>query len=212
MTVSKVMICNLALSAIGDKSRIQSLSEASPQAAECNLHYDQCLRLVLEDVDWSFCSVTATSALLAATPPDDWTYMYAEPANSVKVREIVNALGRVRDPIPFARHYYATNAQRVLLTDFEDPTWRYTRYIDDPIIYSTKFVECLSYMIASKISMALTRKGELSEAMSKMYLRSKMEAAVTDGNEIHQNGEEPRAVEWIEARGRVRNYWTKDYA
>ncbi len=196
--VSKVQICNLALSALGSKAKIQALTEESKEAQACNLHYTPALRTILEDVDWSFCSATATSALSSDDPPDDWTYMYAEPANSAKVREIVNELGRTRDPIPFARHIH--NGQRMLLTDWEAPTWRYTLENDDPTTYSGAFVEAFKYLLAANIAMELTRKPEIAEAMSKQYRLAKQNANTNDANEIHENGEPEKTIEWIDIR------------
>lgn len=96
-------ICNMALSAIGSQSRIVAITEQSPEAAECNLHYGQVLVELLRLHTWRFARRNAALAVLkarAGTPENPvgsggaepewpWNYSYAYPTDAVKLRYIL---------------------------------------------------------------------------------------------------------------------------
>lgn len=104
--MDSVTICNMALSAIGARSRIVSLSEQSPEAAECNLHYEQTLLGLLRMTPWRWARANVALAVWKArrgTPenPDGtatadpewpWMYSYLYPAECAKARYILPQL------------------------------------------------------------------------------------------------------------------------
>lgn len=51
---SEIEICNIALSRIGNSRSINSMTEASKEANQCSLHYEQCRDAVLSDFPWNF--------------------------------------------------------------------------------------------------------------------------------------------------------------
>jgi hypothetical protein len=114
---SQTDICNLALSVIGTRSSIASMSEASPEAQACTLHFEASCRALLRIAPWSFARVTAPGMLLAAAPgttenPNgvvplplvpvsvvnpvgstpaqivSWCYEYAWPQDCVRLRQV----------------------------------------------------------------------------------------------------------------------------
>jgi hypothetical protein len=96
-------ICNQALSVVGTRSTIASLTEASNEAQQCSLHYDTILTGLLRLHRWSFARRQMSLALLCAasgtpenpsgTPPfpvQPWNYSYAYPNDCVRVRSVFN--------------------------------------------------------------------------------------------------------------------------
>ncbi len=65
---SNVDLCNRALSVIGTRSSIASMSEASPEARACTLHFEATCRALLRLAPWSFARATVQAALIAAAP------------------------------------------------------------------------------------------------------------------------------------------------
>ncbi|MDR3569622.1 MAG: hypothetical protein P4L43_16475 [Syntrophobacteraceae bacterium] len=63
-----VTICNRALSVIGTRSSIASMTEASPEAQACALHFEPSCRGMLRLAPWSFARATVQGALIAAAP------------------------------------------------------------------------------------------------------------------------------------------------
>lgn len=59
MALTDIQICNLALSRIGARASIASLSEATNEARACNMAYTVALEATLVRFDWSFCAATA---------------------------------------------------------------------------------------------------------------------------------------------------------
>lgn len=114
---SKVDICNRALSVIGTRSTITSMSEASPEARACTLHFESMCRALLRLTPWSFARATVPAALIAAAPgtPENqagvaplplvpigaanlagssptqivpWQYEYAWPQDCIRLRQV----------------------------------------------------------------------------------------------------------------------------
>ena len=59
MAFTDIQICNLALSRIGSRATIGSLSEATNEARACNMAYTLALESALVRFNWSFCAATA---------------------------------------------------------------------------------------------------------------------------------------------------------
>lgn len=102
MAIDSTRICNMALSAIGTRSQIASLSEVSTEAEQCNLHYEPTVRELLRLYNWDWArrqiSLTVYKAAQGTpenpagatpVPPLPWLYSYAWPDNCVKLRQIL---------------------------------------------------------------------------------------------------------------------------
>ncbi len=105
MATSDIEICNQALSRIGTRSTIASLTEASKEAKQCNLVYAQTRDEVLSMAFWNFAKKTATLSLLKsapgtpsnptgatqwsnAYPAPPWLYEYSYPSDCLQFRSI----------------------------------------------------------------------------------------------------------------------------
>ncbi len=120
---SQVDICNRALSVIGTRSSIASMTEDSPEAEACTLHFEGACRAMLRVAPWSFARKTVQGALLAAAPgtyenPNGyaplplvpisaanpigstptqivaWQYEYAWPQDCVRLRQVKQPLNQ----------------------------------------------------------------------------------------------------------------------
>ncbi|MEW8025543.1 MAG: hypothetical protein AB2777_21110 [Candidatus Thiodiazotropha endolucinida] len=194
---TKVQICNMALGAISEKSKIQSLTEKSPQAAVCNLYYDQMVETVLSDFDWNFASQTETLSLIG-TAPTGWTYQYAIPSDCLTVREIVREVRVNTDRIPYKVARDRTANMRVILTDKADAELRYTARVTDTSQFSPSFVEALSLRISAAIAKPMTKKKEIVTQQFQLYNLALQAAAAASANEEEQD--EPNDADWIRAR------------
>jgi hypothetical protein len=114
---SQTDICNRALNVIGTRSSIASMTEDSPEAQACSLHFIPACRAMLRVAPWSFARKTVQGALLAAAPgtPENpngtaplplvpispanpagstptqivmWQYEYAWPQDCVRLRQV----------------------------------------------------------------------------------------------------------------------------
>ena len=82
---SEIEICNLALGNIRAGS-INSFTEGSIQAQQCNLKYsiirDRCLR----EIVWSFNRKIEALATLSSVTIFNWAYAYQYPSDCLKIR------------------------------------------------------------------------------------------------------------------------------
>ncbi len=98
---SQLDVCNRALSILGTRSTIASMTEASDEALQCSIHYVPVLQGLLRIHLWSFAWKQAPLGLLLAAggtpenpnyvgnnPPQPWAYEYAWPNDCVRVRGI----------------------------------------------------------------------------------------------------------------------------
>ncbi len=64
--MDQVTVCNRALSVIGTRSTIASMTEQSTEAIACNLHFESACRALLRLAPWSFARYQTNLALIAA--------------------------------------------------------------------------------------------------------------------------------------------------
>lgn len=198
--ISAVGIANMALSNIGDASTIQSFSEKSPQAKQCDLWYDYSRRQVLEAYNWSFARKRLVLATHSDAPPElTWAYRYQYPSDCIKARFIENPLGPTADAVPFEIENSLDGTVKTILTNMDDATLVYTFDLTATNLFSAHFVECLSHAIAFHIALALTGKRTIKSDMLTVYNRLILSAPAQNANE--QVEEPPRDADWIRGRG-----------
>ena len=88
-----VDIGNRALSEIGARVMISSMDENTVAAANCKLWYNTMRQMLLRGAHWGFARATAPLSLLGTledgTSQYPWRFMYAYPADCLKVRYLV---------------------------------------------------------------------------------------------------------------------------
>lgn len=98
---SIIDICNAALSEVGTRSTIASMTEASDEARNCSIHYDFARRAVLRVHTWAFAEKRLAAAMICAgagtpenptgtfpLPPYPWLYEYTWPVDCLRFRRI----------------------------------------------------------------------------------------------------------------------------
>ena len=160
MGTTKVEVCNQALLNIGQRS-IQSLEELSREANLCKMVYDRARKELLRTYPWRFAVATKLLALKDATS-QEYAFVYAAPDDCLRELYILPA----EPPIEYERQ--GDN----ILTDTEAAELKYIRNVIDPAEFDESFVECLGYLMATKMAMPLTGKSELQGNNLKLYLNA----------------------------------------
>ena len=215
---SVVEICNLALTRIGVQT-INSLTEASAQALDCNLFYGPARDALLRQVPWRFAHGRQALALLTETPPPEWTYVYAQPSDMLAARYI-EPTGPVIPHGAIYRHgvfservptgsvvtamptlptaAFELRGQKVF-THQPDAVLIYTARIEDPTLFDPSFVEALSYRLAADL--AISRKDD--RATRDMMLRDYQGvlAAATAADARDGTVRADLDPDWMRARG-----------
>ena len=151
---SKVQIAKLALQHIGDRYDISDITEATPEAEQVNLLFDDTRDALLRQHPWSFATKYTSPAALSGTAPGHWEYMFLYPTDCIRMLGIVNPLGKDQPHVKFevARN---SSGKRVILADIEEPEIFYTARIEDTTDYDPEFVMAFSYVLAARLVMPL---------------------------------------------------------
>lgn len=171
MSYTQVQICNLALTRMGAAGIIQSMTEASEEAYNCNRLYEPSVRAMLDAYPWDFAREIATLALLSETP-DDYDYAYSLPSGCVRPLYL---LPKQDPPLEFRCR------GTTLYTDQEDAVLAYTDYVSNPALYSDTFAEAVSYRLAADLAVPLASDLQLQERMLKLAQVAVATARAADG-------------------------------
>lgn len=191
---SDVTICNLALSHLG-AAAINSMTDATKEARNCQLHYAVSRDFVLRDHPWNFATRREYLALLSGVNPVGWSYAYAYPSDCHFAREIWQEVEQLK-PTPF--EVLKGPSGKIIVTNEENAVLEYTALITDPTQFDPMFVNALSYFLASELAMPLTKSIQVTQSMLSMYMSRVAQASTIDGREGKVDTEHPNV--FIEAR------------
>jgi hypothetical protein len=165
MFTSEAQLCNAALSALGLDADIQALDETSAEARACNLFYENTRDEVLRDFPWPFArQVTATALSVVVGQPNEFTYQYREPADSLRPLRLLPygtvtgvTTGRLETAatrVKFVRREDSSGG--LIWTDFYNPVLEYTALVEDVARFPPDFSAALALLLASYIAPRLT--------------------------------------------------------
>ena len=209
---SEVDICNMALGHLGDTATVASINppEGSAQAEHCARFYPIARDSLLEMHFWNFAMKRGILAQVENTWPE-WQYAYAVPGDCLNPISVLPqdaaddyATKFVPTDTPFWAHNYSPviaagryvpqpysiemddSGQQIILTNVENATLRYTRYVADPTQFSPLFVMTLSWHLASMLAGPII-KGDIGAAEGKrcqaMAIQWMSQAEQSDANQ-----------------------------
>jgi hypothetical protein len=188
--MTDIDICNLALARLGCRFNVASLTEDSAEGRACALIYSVARDAALRRHDWSF-ATTRLALTDLGTPPDDWSYRYALPADCLKVRQLLLPPGAKPSPFEVAgRELYSNLAEATLI---------YTKRVTDATLYDPGFIELLILKLAAELAIVLRLDPELLRRYEALAAKWLPEAGAQDANEAAGLGSWD--APWITARG-----------
>lgn len=217
---SKVDICNLALSHLGDTASVSSIDppEGSAQAEHCARYYPIARDSLLELHTWGFSTKRVNLAILGSGLPA-WEYSYAQPTDALNVIAVlppyasddysIGAVPGGAQPISTVSGYVTqpfeceinADGQSVILTDQADALLRYTTSAVDESKFSPLFVMTLSWHLASMLAGAIIKgdagaaEGKRCAGMMQAYL-----AQATESDSSQRKINPQHNVGWISGR------------
>lgn len=201
MAVSDVQIAKLALQHLGDRFAIESLTEASTEAEQINLVYENVRDSLLREHPWKFALRYTSPAALSGTPPAQWGYMYTYPSGALRVWRIINPLdprGNLLPPLKWTIGRNASNA-KVILTDEEEPEFEYTAQVTDATEFDANFVMAFSWRLAEIVARPLTMDENITERVRRESIIQIGQAKQNDSNE-GVTEEQNRDPDWLRSR------------
>jgi hypothetical protein len=188
---SVVSICNLALSNIG-KDNIETLNEPSAQARACRQFYDHVRDMLLQSYPWRFAGKTLSLAQITNTKLGRWKYAYQRPTDCLKVRWVRPEYS-VDEPGPQTTQEELSYPHGIegdtIYCNLSPAFLRYTARVTDPVRFPPLFVEALSWHLATRIAMPLTREPKVRADCYQFARQASAAAAVADANEVRETSD-----------------------
>ncbi|RWF70085.1 MAG: hypothetical protein EOQ34_19885 [Mesorhizobium sp.] len=190
---SIVSICNLALSNLG-KDNISALTDAGAEARACNQFYDQTRDALLQGYPWRFAGKTASLAEVTNDKPGAWKYAYRYPTDCLKVRYLRPAYVE-NDPTDYSAAQadsfgFAHEIEgQTIYCDLSPAFLRYTFRNVDPTKYPPLFIEALSWHLAVRFAMPLTRDPKMRADAFQLAQQTQGLAQMADANETRETSD-----------------------
>ncbi len=182
MQISPVDICNMALANLGQSTIIQSMTGPSVSQRACKLRYDEARAEALCGALWNFASLWRVGVPLSIAPKPPFSYVFQYPPDALKVFEILKENGETKE-VPFEVTARPDGEGKLIHCDRAAPTFVYVKDIVDPASYSQDFVIAMSWLLAHKIAMPITKSLKMQQEAYKMWLGLSSSAKSSSANE-----------------------------
>lgn len=191
MTTSETEIANLALTRIGHQM-ISSLTEGTPGADLCRLHYSLTRDALLRAHPWNFAIRRVALSLDGTTPDFEYSYRHSLPSDCLKVirtnfdaEGVIGAavygfpglLGGIACPPAWRVE------GRMLLSNETAISIEYIARITDVTQFDELFVDAFADRLAAEIAPRLTDNQSMAKTMWEKHLAKLAEARSTDAQE-----------------------------
>lgn len=197
--MSEVQICNRALTTYLGAGRIASLTESTPAAEQCNIHYAETVTMLLERHWWNFATGRETLAALTNDRPE-WGYKYQMPASALAIRW-------VNDP-SVARQMMATHqspdcsreiTEDAIYCDVVNAACEFTKPVG-VAAFPQYFKEAVSASLAAAMAIPLTEDVKRAKYAQDMAVSKLDDAIALDerNTPVQEGGPVP---DWLSVRG-----------
>jgi hypothetical protein len=163
MATSDVDICNGALILLG-QAPITSLDDNSDAARTMTQLYTTTLRAKLREAVWNFTQLRASLVEVSATPAWGPAHQFQLPQDPYCLRIIETNLD---EDEPWRIESYVTDSAkyRVIVTDAANVSILYIGLVTDVTLWDDAFALAMEQELAFRACYALTRNGELTNAL-----------------------------------------------
>lgn len=153
MAASDVDIVNMALGHLGDRANVSAIfpSDGSAQSDAAARVYAHIRDWLLERFPWKFATRRTTLAERDVTV-GSWDYVYAEPANCLRLIAILPGTYTSDDQAVEYDTETDETGQGLILTDASDAVGRFIARVTDPGKFSPGFTECFSWFLAASLA------------------------------------------------------------
>ena len=199
--MSKVGICNMALSHLGVGKEIANLeTEKSDEASAFRRFYDIARDATLRETAWPFATKIDVLSLVKEDPNDEWDFSYRYPIDCEYFRRILSGIRNDNKSTRIPYEIASDTLGSLIYTDKKNATAEYTVNIDNPILYPPDFSMALSYYLAALTAARLTAGDpfKLKDWCMKMFYLEISRAASRAFNE--EQVESPPESEFITGR------------
>lgn len=160
--MSKVDLCNKALSLIGNKTITNIETPTTTEEKICKLWYDQILKQALINAGPNFARTRAVIPMSNYISPFGFTNSFKIPNDCLKVLGI-GEVGNIRAKYSVEGDYILTNENNDNSLQI-----RYIKFIEDDTKFSSGFIDYFIHFLASNICYQINKDGSLKQELEKM--------------------------------------------
>jgi len=171
-------ICNLALSRLGCKNTVSSISDPkSPEERLCKIWYDSCRQIALKKLAPNCALGRKIVPKLSTAPVFGYAYAYQCPTDCLKVLGI----GDIQDK----ENNYAVEEGKILTDeDYENGmNLRYVKNLTDVSKFSIEVILAISAEMAEKMALPLAQDEKKLELGDALIRRDENTASALNGQE-----------------------------
>lgn len=166
---SRTLISNRVLIHLGISGNIQDYKEESREATIIRNNYDIARDYVLKDFDWGFASCYKELSLASKTEENSITgylYEYHYPDNCISARSLYQKGDKVEKEFKTASN---ENGLPIILTNISPAVLRYTRRVENEVLFPAEFEMALSLYLAYLCAETLTGSSQKADRMLQKY-------------------------------------------
>jgi len=154
----------MAISRVGVRQRIASITEASEEARLCSLNWDLVVAKTLCQYPWGFAGRRSALAIIEENPNVEWLFRYAMPVDCESPRYIQGAGRNLPNELRVRWQVEGdgTAERSSILTDEAEAVLVYTTNAVATNLYPAHFVDLLVWNLACELAMPLVAKVEVA--------------------------------------------------
>lgn len=178
-----LVICNLALSKLGESPLAGIDANGSPASRLCYLHYHPTRREVLCSSRWPFATRHAELRAVEPLPGGDHAVAHTLPADCLRVLEV--------------NHPHWMLQGRAVYCPVDSLKLLYTADIEDTELFEPLFIDALALRLACKLCIPLLNSSTARQALQEEYRRVVLpQAAYVSAVQSHSNDSHPLYRLW----------------
>lgn len=197
MARTKLALANAALGHLV-RDTLSSIDGTSPASVQVRENMSNATERVIEEFDWPFCRVVTSATEVSGVVPRGWTFVYAYPADCVKLWHLGNERNKETAPFEIGLSPDPTNDSMYIFTDFAGAAIRYGSNRVPIERFSPGAFDLVALALADICCMALTKDRRLKDSINAEYYRRLSKVQTSYANlepEVLDNDFIPEAIQ-----------------
>ncbi len=168
------MICNMALSFIGNSNPVSSFADNTTESRLCSRYYDIARKTILSEFPWSFAKRSSVSLVADTTAIHPvYAFVYDYPADALRILRIGNGVSTGN--VDYIAVYEVVSAvvddgsKQQILCDIADARADYIADVEDAALFSAWFIEALAWKIAANVAVGLSGDPKIAQYAEQRY-------------------------------------------
>ena len=183
------MICNMALSFIGNSNPVSSFADNTTESRLCSRYYDIARKTILSEFPWSFAKRSSVSLVADTTATHPvYAYIYDYPADALRILRIGNGseqTGKLSE-YEVVSSLVDDGSKQQILCNIEGARADYIADVEDAALFSAWFIEALAWKIAANVAVGLSGDPKIAQYAEQRYAVTVQDAKRYEGLQMNK--------------------------